>query len=295
MNGWYCYTTGKQITMVAYETALRESVAQIEERYGATYTEAEITALLPGDATTEPEGLTALLTLFADMTEKSPAVRLAAIIPDPGLSLRSANGYGYTDSIRFSRYLASYTVTIATDYIEPDQTKMKLAMMAAEDDWELDFYEDSTLFELQWNGNTYGFIASGNIWSTALEWLDASMTEASTNRVIEDVGQDYMDAAQTYSEQYIAARQHMYTYATATVEKVEDREGMIEHDLITEDEYPFRMHLIVVPTNESYGLAMNPYGGDDPDVPEGAYEIEWFCVMTKEYGGWRGRIVGTAP
>ena len=121
--------------------------------------------------------------------------------------------------------------------------------------------------------------------------------------VIPNTGQDYLAAAKAYctalEERHLQASSgssFCWTYVQCIVSPAEDDIPAFED--LPDNVYPFYLTTIFVPENEdalNHSMAGNTgdYTGDDPSVPEGAYEYGRCGFITLEADGWHGNLVGT--
>lgn len=288
-QGWYCFQNGTQITMAQYKEAVYTMWDEIAETYGVQYTEENQPNVLRNMDHDVPQELATLLSILTE--KEAPEARISLRIPDPGLSLYSANGFGYEEADKYSGLFKNHTYTLADNVTEPDGTIPLLSVMA--EDWTLYFWQDSTLVKLTLGEDNYYFVTETSAYADVKEWLDVSLTAENLRLQgeIEDVGQTYLEATQAWWENQMAAQSHIYTYVKVTVEDIPNQEELVERELLPAGVYGYYMTMIVVPTDERYVMGMNPYEGED--VPEGAYTISYFCYMTLEDGVWRSTTLGT--
>lgn len=288
-QGWYCFQNGKQMTMAQYKEAVYTMWDEIAETYGVQYTEENLHNVLFDTDHEVPPELAMLLSITTE--SEAPEARLSLRIPDPGLSLYSANGFGYEGADKYSGAIKNHTYTLADNATEPDGTVLLLSVMA--EDWTLYYWQDSTLVKLSLGEEDYYFETETSAFADAKEWLDVSLTAENLRLQgeIEDVGQTYLEAAQTWWENQMAAKSHMYTYTSIAIEDLPNQEELVARELLPAGVYGYTMTMVVVPTEERYVMGMNPYEGEG--IPEGAYTIRYFCYMTLEDGIWSSTTLGT--
>lgn len=290
-QGWYCFQNGTQMTMAQYKEAVYTMWDEIAETYGVQYSEENQPNVLRDMEHDVPQELATLLSILT--AKEAPKARISLRIPEPGLSLYSANGFGYEGADTYSGLFKNHTYMLADNTTEPDGTVSLLSVMA--EDWTLYFWQDSTLVKLSVDENDYYFETEASAYADVKEWLDVSLTAENLrlHGEIEDVGQTYLEAAQAWWENQMAAQSHIYTYAKVTVEDLPNQEELVARELLPAGVYGYTMTMIVVPTEDRYVMGMSHYEEDAPDVPEGAYIISYFCYMTLEDGIWKSTTLGT--
>lgn len=275
--------------MAQYKEAVYTMWDEIAETYGVRYTEENLHNVLFNMDHEIPSELATLLSIIT--ASEAPEARLSLRIPDPGLSLYSANGFGYEGADKYSGELKNHTYTLADNAVEPDGTVLLLSVMA--EDWTLYYWQDSTLVKLSLGEEDYYFETETSAFADAKEWLDHSLTAENLRlqEKIEDVGQTYLEAAQTWWENQMVANSHMYTYTSIAIEDLPNQEELVARELLPAGVYGYTMTMVVVPTEERYVMGMNPYSEDG--IPEGAYTICYCCYMTLEDGIWSSTTLGT--
>lgn len=184
------------------------------------------------------------------------------------------------------------------------------------DDWILWAYEGTeyVLFDTPEEDTWYRANAEranfNDVYSVLRSWYDETEAAAQPEIVIPDEGQSYLEAATAYMQQSDARRLQYtsgskYKYSFCKSELVDgdfvqqQTEHMRERGYIGENEYCFYVETVFVAENEmawAQSAAGNTvdYVGNDPDVPEGAYQYERCGIIELQEDGWHVTHMGTS-
>lgn len=143
-------------------------------------------------------------------------------------------------------------------------------------------------------------------WFDELEYAALNGDYDHQNIVIPNEGQSYLEAAQAYCQafesihlQATPGSKYCYTYVAVQVrEAQEETDFYREQGEIGDNAYCFYLTTVFVPENAdalNWSMAGNTgeYTGNDPSVPQGAYEYSRCGYIALEEDGWHGKLVGT--
>ena len=262
-----------------------------------------------------------LASVLLSIDTDAPLVRLSMTLHQAETDMRlvkgAENGWGFNgDSSAIAR-LQGYTYTTVESYEIPEGRWQINMMPAGEEDWLLYTWEGSDLLCLEMDHNKYVYRApdSGEhgaiyeLGDIVRNWYDHAEYAAGTanaDTVIPDTGQTWLEAAKAWCEQNIEpyfqvsdGSMYKWSYGICQVEEDGSRKFLLEKGWLEEGAWPFELTEIFVPENpraEQYFMPGNtaPYAGEDPAVPEGAYQriVRGYVILRED--GWHGKIVGTA-
>lgn len=297
---------------------------------GCTFTGAaeENDITLPEDevvdeATTEPEE--------PEETETpdgfDPAVELERILAElPGQPVRLAllvdigviadfDGTDCDNAVYFANNLAEYTYK-PVEMDAASSAEIAIMPTAEDQDWSLTYGDDSDYVTLTVGKASWTFRAESDdgvpVGDIARWWYDEAEYGATGGYwnqdtiVIPDQGQDYLAAAQAFSQaleethlNVSGGSKYCYSFVRSTVEPAEETTAAArERGEIGENTWAFWQTTVFVPENEdamqwSFAGNTGEYTGSDPEVPEDAWEYYRCGYITLEDDGWHGEIVGT--
>lgn len=230
---------------------------------------------------------------------------------------KSYAAWGAPNDVYLGNQLVDGTYEAAPNASVPeDLPKISLSSEDGDGKFTIDFFQGSDLVVLTRGRQSSMFqmkpdsefrMKPGDVMRV---WFDEAEFQAllQTGVVIEDTGQDYLAAAQAFAEAYerkhlevAPGSIHKYSYLNCTVEAVPESVTQAARDRgdLDENGYVFALKTVFVPENEAalnQAMAGNtgPYTGNDPTVPEGAWEYTRFGYIGKFETGW-GTIRGTSP
>lgn len=183
-------------------------------------------------------------------------------------------------------------------------------------DWQLTYYDDSdyvtlTMGENQWTFRAENSGGSSHVGDIARMWYDEAESggfyETQDAIVIPNEGQDYLAAAQSFCETLEGKHLNVsngscykFSFLQCTVRAAEEMTQLRrEQGRIGENTWAFGLTTVFVPENEdAWNMAMagntGAYEGDDPAVPEDAWQYGRCGYITLEDDGWHGELVGTS-
>lgn len=289
------------------------------EKYPTKYDAAAIEAYQnPVEMTIPPETddpladpLTVLKAVLEDIGNQNVPVALSLADSDAVLSCRDVPNGGY-----YANAFANCTYA-PNDWSEEPGSAFGAIDIRGKNQ-SLIIYEDSDFVAL-WDGSEmypFQLIHNGESLGEILRsWYDeaefAALSSSDYHYLnalnIGDRNQPWLEAAQEYCEaaesiylKTTSGSKYKYSFVQCVVEAADDQtEHFRQTGAIDENTWCFYLTTIFVPGNERAlreSMAGNTglYEGDDPNVPEGAYEYQRCCYITKgEDGLWHGAIVGT--
>ena len=106
-----------------------------------------------------------------------------------------------------------------------------------------------------------------------------------------------MEAAQAYCDALTDNKNN--SFQKNVLSETGIRDWLLEEGFIPEGAWPFSVSFIYVPNleeGEEFLMVGNThlYSGDDPAIPDGAYETYWFGYVILQEDGWHGKMLGSA-
>lgn len=260
-----------------------------------------------GAENNEVDGLAVLTSVLAELQKEDAKAFLGH--ESDSTETKKYPAIGLESGYHYEKELEDYTFTLTEEQAEPTGEEYVLYSDPV-GAWEVHGWYDSNWVTLCYSGQTYYFQAkhpsSGKFGNVLNRWFCLAEYEATPYQsVFPEEGQSYLAVAQTFADSYFGRRLQLtsgspyaWSYVTCTVEGVEDVayvSALIEGGLIPRDAYPY--YLTVVFTYENpFGevdTTAELYTGDDPNVPENAYQMRWCCYLTKDEDGWHASPGGT--
>ena len=310
--GWECWHQGEKVTKNQYMDRLEECWNILEQTYGVTYTEEETNHHLDELRKTPETSFELLADLLDTLKTEDPQAYISR-----GLygEIDPANRYaawGFYGDNAFAESLAvNYTFEPLTA-MEVQETAMYTLYSPTEGEWMIQGWVNSSYIELVAGGQSYFFRAayknnSGIFFGDTLKnWFDdAEYAATPYQAVIPDTGQGFLAAAQTFAEswygrnlQVSSGSEYAFSYVSCSVRDAQNRDHLIENGFIGENTYTYYITVIFVPENPHAGRGLmatvaGPYSGEDPTVPDNAYEFQLNGYITLEEDGWHGEVGGT--
>lgn len=209
----------------------------------------------------------------------------------------------------------------AYEPVEPRENsgvRINVMPIAEGENWQLTYYDDSDYVTLTMGENQWTFLAEDNVESLhagdiARMWYDEAEFDAvgggydnQNAIVIPNTGQDYLAAAQSFCEALEGKHLdvtngscYQYTFVQCTVSAAEEMTQLRrEQGQIGENTWAFSLVTVFVPGNQdAWDMAMagntRAYEGDDPAVPDNAWQYGRCGYITLEDDGWHGELTGT--
>lgn len=263
--------------------------------------------------TDEPlaDPLSVLKAMLDDIGNQNVPVELSLADSDAVLSGWDIPNCGY-----YANVFANCTYALNDWSEEPSSVPGRIDIQGKNQ--SLFFYEDSDFVAL-WDGSemyplrltasgeSLGWIFRGwydeaelaALSSSDYHYLDA-LNIADRNQPWLEAAQEYCEAAESIYLMTTSGSKYKYSFVQCVVEAADDQTELFrQNGRIDENTWCFYLRTIFVPKNERAlreSMAGNTdlYEGDDPNVPEEAYEYLRCCYITKgEDGLWHGDIGGT--
>ena len=150
-----------------------------------------------------------------------------------------------------------------------------------------------------------------DVYRSLREWFDEVEYQPQARAIsVPDKGQSYETAAKEYMKLYdqlnlqvTEGSVYKYSYVKSTVTVNQIAKDMTkqrrEQGTLGDHEYCFAVETVFVPENDAalaWNMAGNTdlYQGNDPKVPEGAFQKSNCCVIAKLDGEWKMTYIGTS-
>jgi len=257
--------------------------------------------------------------ILADISFNTPGLTLELGYSKDGV-LERVHTYSAIDQAVNAETYFDYTIKLLTwekvDALSAEETKNSTYITLTGDEWTLDAFEGleavrfSTPISTAWYRPAMGG-GLHDVYRSLREWFDEVEYQPQARAIsVPDKGQSYETAAKEYMKLYdrlnlqvTEGSVYKYSYVKSTVTVNQIAKDMTkqrrEQGTLGDHEYCFAVETVFVPENDAalaWNMAGNTdfYQGNDPKVPEGAFQKSNSCVIAKLDGEWKMTYIGTS-
>ena len=257
--------------------------------------------------------------VLADIRFNTPGLTLELGYSKDGV-LERVDTYSAIDQAVNAETYFDYTIKLLTwekvDTPPAEQIENSTYMTLTGNEWTLDAFEglEAVRFSTP-NSFTWYRPAMGgglhDVYRSLREWFDEVEYQPQAKAIsVPDRGQSYETAAKEYMKlfddlnlQVTEGSKYRYSYVKSTVTVNQIAKDMTkqrrEQGTLGDNEYCFAVETVFVPENDAalgWNMAGNTdlYQGNDPKVPEGAFQKSNSCVIAKLDGEWKMTYMGTS-
>ena len=257
--------------------------------------------------------------ILADISFNTPGLTLELGYNKDGVSER-VHTYSAIDQAVNAEHYFDYTIKLLTwEKVDPpsaEETKNSTYITLTGDEWTLDAFDGlevvrfSTPISTAWYRPAMGG-GLHDVYRSLREWFDEVEYQPQARAIsVPDKGQSYETAAKEYMKLYdqlnlqvTEGSVYKYSYVKSTVSVNQIAKDMTkqrrEQGTLGDHEYCFAVETVFVPENDAalaWNMAGNTdlYQGNDPKVPEDAFQKSNCCVIAKLDGEWKMTYIGTS-
>ena len=257
--------------------------------------------------------------VLGDIRFNTPGLTLELGYRKAGV-LERVHTYSAIDQAVNAETYFDYTIKLLTwEKVEAppeEQTANSTYMTLTGKEWTLDAFEGleavrfSTPISTAWYRPAMGG-GLHDVYRSLREWFDEVEYQPQARAIsVPDKGQSYETAAKEYMKLYdqlnlqvTEGSVYKYSYVKSTVSVNQIAKDMTkqrrEQGTLGDHEYCFAVETVFVPENDAalaWNMAGNTdlYQGNDPKVPEGAFQKSNCCVIAKLDGEWKMTYIGTS-